>query len=61
MITPTVGKDVEQLNLSYTAAGTTTLENSLAVPRAGQQTAIIWPNNSTQKAYAQEYVLKKLV
>ena len=30
MITPTVGKDVEQLNLSYTAAGTTTLENSLA-------------------------------
>ena len=37
------------------------MENSLAVPRAGQQTAITWPNNSTQKAYAQEYVHKKLV
>ena len=30
MTTPTVGEDVEQLILSYTAGGTTTLENSLA-------------------------------
>ena len=30
MTTPTVGEDMEQLNPSYTAGGTTTLENSLA-------------------------------
>ena len=36
MITPTVGKDVEQLNLSYTAGGTTTLESSLAVSLKGK-------------------------
>ena len=36
MTTPTVGEDVEQLNLSYTAGGTTTLENSLGVSLKGK-------------------------
>ena len=36
MTTPTVGEDVEQLNLSYNAGGTTTLENSLGVSLKGK-------------------------
>ena len=36
LTTPSVGENAEQLNLSYTAGGTATLENSLAVSLKGK-------------------------
>ena len=36
LTTPSAGEDTEQLNLSYTAGGTTTLESSLAVSLKGK-------------------------